>query len=90
MPIYAVGAKKMPKLNEYFSVGEAAEYLGCSKDTLRRWDRAGKLTAHRHPVTGFRLYLKDDLDAILRGVARPKAETQSWRKSRVKAHGSGR
>ena len=29
---------------------------GVSKDTLRRWDRAGKLEARRHPITGYRLY----------------------------------
>ena len=45
----------MAKLNEYLTVGEAAELLGVSKDTLRRWDRAGRLTARRHPVTGYRL-----------------------------------
>ena len=32
----------MAKLNEYMTVGEAAEVLGVSKDALRRWDRAGK------------------------------------------------
>ncbi|MCA9253661.1 MAG: excisionase family DNA-binding protein [Phycisphaerales bacterium] len=30
----------MAKLNGYLTVGEAAELLGVSKDTLRRWDRA--------------------------------------------------
>jgi molybdopterin-binding protein len=29
------------------SLGEAAKALGVSADTLRRWDRAGKLRAHR-------------------------------------------
>ena len=32
----------MTKLSEYLTVGDAAELLGVSKDTLRRWDRAGK------------------------------------------------
>lgn len=53
------------KLNEYLTVGEAAEFLGASKDTLRRWDRAGKLKARRHPMTRYRLYLKEELDAFL-------------------------
>jgi len=80
----------MPKLNDYLSVGEAADYLGCSTDTLRRWDRSGKLIAHRHPMTGFRLYLKEDLETILSGVARPKAETRRGRKSDRKARRGGR
>jgi molybdopterin-binding protein len=32
---------------EDLSLGEAARALGVSVDTLRRWDRAGKLRAHR-------------------------------------------
>ncbi|MCK4624764.1 MAG: helix-turn-helix domain-containing protein [Phycisphaerae bacterium] len=34
-------------MSDYLTIGDAAEYLGISKDTLRRWDRAGKLTARR-------------------------------------------
>ena len=63
----------MAKLNEYLTVGEAAELLGVSKDTLRRWDRAGKLKARRHPITGYRLYLKGDLDELLRYVGGAKS-----------------
>ena len=58
----------MAKLNEYLTVGEAAELLGVSKDTLRRWDRAGKLKARRNPVTGYRLYLPSELEEFLREV----------------------
>jgi molybdopterin-binding protein len=32
---------------EYYSVGEAAKMLGVSVDTLRRWDRAGRVTTER-------------------------------------------
>ena len=32
---------------EYYSVGEAAKMLGISVDTLRRWDRAGRITTER-------------------------------------------
>jgi molybdopterin-binding protein len=35
----------MPR--EYYSVGEAAKTLGISVDTLRRWDRQGRLTTER-------------------------------------------
>ena len=61
----------MPKLSEFLTVGQAALYLGVSKDTLRRWDRSGKLTARRHPLTEFRLYLKRDLDTVLAPLAKP-------------------
>jgi molybdopterin-binding protein len=32
---------------EYYSVGEAAKMLGISVDTLRRWDRAGRIATER-------------------------------------------
>ena len=67
------------KLNEYLTVAEAAAYLGCCADTLRRWDRANKLPARRHPVTGYRLYLPNELDEFLRevGDADKKAATEA-------------
>ena len=46
------------------SLEEAATYLGVSKATLRNWDRAGKLTAHRHPLNGYRLYSVDALRSL--------------------------
>ena len=56
----------MPRqLNGYLTVKEAAAYLGASPATLRNWDRTGKLTPCRHPVNGYRLYRKEDLDQIL-------------------------
>jgi excisionase family DNA binding protein len=38
------------------TIGEAAKLLGVYPDTLRRWDKAGKLPAKRHPINGYRLY----------------------------------
>ena len=32
---------------EHLTLGEAARAIGVSQDTLRRWDRAGKLHTHR-------------------------------------------
>ncbi len=56
----------MAKISDFMTVGEAAAYLSVSKDSLRRWDRAGKLKARRHPINGYRLYQKSDLDKLLR------------------------
>ena len=67
----------MHKLSDYLTVQQAAAYLGVSKDTLRRWDRSKKLTARRHPITNFRLYLKGDLDPVLRGVGKPHTRRNS-------------
>lgn len=55
----------MSNLSSYLTVGEAAGRLGASASTLRNWDRTGKLKARRHPVNGYRLYLRDDIDKLL-------------------------
>ncbi len=73
----------MPKLNEYLTVGQAAIHLGVCKDTLRRWDNDGKLTARRHPVTGYRLYLLKELDDLLNRA--DKARKSAGRKRRKRA-----
>lgn len=38
------------------TISEAADILGVSEPTLRRWDRDGKFKARRHPINGYRLY----------------------------------
>lgn len=55
-------------LGAYLTVSKAAEYLGVSASTLRNWDRLGKLRAVRHPVNGYRLYRKVELEALLEGL----------------------
>src|SRR5690349_5010347 len=59
----------MTKLGEYLRVGEAADFLGVSTWTLRYWDRTGKLMPVRHPLSGYRLYRREQLDEILRLAA---------------------
>jgi excisionase family DNA binding protein len=38
------------------TIKEAAKILGVSEVTLRRWDASGRFKAHRHPVSGYRIY----------------------------------
>ncbi|MEM6965368.1 MAG: DNA (cytosine-5-)-methyltransferase [Bacteroidota bacterium] len=54
----------MSKKN-YYSLSEASELLGKSKETLRRWDREGKLYALREPISNYRVYKKSDVDTLL-------------------------
>src|SRR6185295_14475184 len=53
------------RLAEYLNVGEAAEFLGVSPWTLRNWDKSGKLRPSRHPVSGYRMYRREDLEGLL-------------------------
>lgn len=62
-------------LGDYLTVGEAAVALGVSRSTLRNWDKAGKLKAFRHPMNGYRLYKRSELETLLREV-NPSAEEQ--------------
>lgn len=57
---------------EYLRIKAAAAVLGVSVNTLRNWERSGKLVAYRHPVNGHRLYKREDLDALLASVERPR------------------
>ena len=52
-------------MNEYLSLAETSELIGKSKETLRRWDREGILTAVREPVSNYRVYRKDDVHQLL-------------------------
>jgi len=56
------------QLSEYLTVQQAASMLGVSSSTLRNWDRAGKFKAIRHPFNGYRLYLRTNLEKILKGI----------------------
>ena len=48
--------------DEYLRVAEAAQYVGLSAQTLRRWDRDGTLTAVRRPGSDYRYYRRADLE----------------------------
>ena len=45
--------------NALITIKKAAELLGVSEQTLRRWDKRGKLRAARHPMNGYRMYSRD-------------------------------
>lgn len=51
-------------MNEYMTLSETAEYIGKSKETLRRWDNEGKLKAVREPMSNYRVYRKSDVDTL--------------------------
>ncbi len=54
------------------SLAEAASLLGVSKETLRNWDRAGKLKSCRHPINGYRLYALEDVKRVMTGTNRSR------------------
>jgi excisionase family DNA binding protein len=64
--------RQVTKLRDYLRISEAADYLGVSPNTLRNWENAGKILAHRHPVNRYRLFRREELDALLKRVERPE------------------
>ncbi len=69
----------MNKLSDFMKIADAAEYLGVSPNTLRNWETAGKVLAHRHPVNGYRLFKKEELDELLNRAAQPSSTAESAR-----------
>jgi len=55
----------MPRLNDYLTIKDAAEYLSVSPNTLRNWEAGGKIAVHRNPMNGYRLYKISDLKKVL-------------------------
>lgn len=51
--------------NEFITISEAAEILSVSVDTLRRWDKNGKLSPTKTSEAGYRLYDRTQLELFL-------------------------
>jgi len=58
----------MKTIEDFITVKEAAELLGVSPLTLRRWDNNGKLTSRRHPINRYRLYDRRKLNRLLKSI----------------------
>ena len=61
----------MIKLTDYVKTAEAAEILGVSQNTLRKWAASGAIPMHRNPANGYRLFKRIDLDRFLMKTAEP-------------------
>lgn len=50
---------------KYYTIHEMTKILGVSAQTLRNWDRSGKLKPHHKSPNGYRYYSEDDLNQLL-------------------------
>src|SRR5262245_9269673 len=57
----------MGDMKPLLTLEEAAQYLGVSKTSLRRWTNDGQLACHRIGVRGERRFERDMLDAFRDG-----------------------
>ncbi len=51
-------------MKKYLTLAEASQILGRSKETLRRWDREGKLIAVRDPMSNYRVYPREQVETL--------------------------
>lgn len=61
-------------MNEYLTLAEASELIGKSKETLRRWDKEGKLTAVREPISKYRIYKKEQVLSLFNEIMDVKVQ----------------
>lgn len=59
---------ELKNFREYLKLGEASEFLGVTGNTLRNWEKAGKIKVYRHPINNYRLYLREDMSHLLKSV----------------------
>lgn len=53
------------RLDDFLTIAQAAAFLGVCASTLRNWDRSGKMKSRRHPLNGYRLYRRKDLQRLI-------------------------
>lgn len=52
-------------MEKYINVGEAANIIGVSTETLRRWDKSGKFESIRHPINNYRVYHESNVLSLV-------------------------
>lgn len=66
--LYNVSYMKQEARVNYLTIKAAAEFVGVSPITLRRWDKAGKLKSQRHPINNYRIYAKSFLELFVKKI----------------------
>ena len=61
-------ARRVRKFKEY-QTNEAAQRIGCSRSTLLRWFREGRVTDVARDRRGWRVFTKEDISRIRRWAA---------------------
>ena len=57
---------------KYFTINKFAKIVGVTPQTLRNWDKAGKLTPHHTAENGYRYYSDEQLKQISGVLTKPK------------------
>ena len=57
---------------EYYTINKFAKIIGVTSQTLRNWDRSGKLHPHHTSSNGYRYYSEDQLNVVTGIQTAPK------------------
>jgi DNA (cytosine-5)-methyltransferase 1 len=72
-----VGGVMGKKSNEFITIAEASVCLGVAQNTLRSWGAQGKIQEYRHPLNNYRLYRREDIDALATLLRSPVKVTRT-------------
>ena len=56
----------------YFTINKFSKIVGVTPQTLRNWDKAGKLEPHHTTESGYRYYSEEQLNQVLRINPKPR------------------
>ncbi|MBQ8824081.1 MAG: IS607 family transposase [Ruminococcus sp.] len=63
---------------KYYTIHEMTEILGVTAQTLRNWDKSGRLKPHHTSPNGYRYYSEDDLNQILNKPVKKQRKTVGY------------
>ncbi len=63
---------------KYYTIHEMTEILGVTAQTLRNWDKSGKLKPHHTSPNGYRYYSEDDLNRLLNKPVNKQGKTVGY------------
>ncbi len=52
-------------MSNYYAIGDAAKLIGVTVQTLRNWDKTGRLKPHHVAESGFRYYSQDQINQVI-------------------------
>jgi excisionase family DNA binding protein len=79
---FILASGTMTTTDEFLLVKQAAELLGVSANTVRAWALSGKLQEYRHPVNNYRLFKRDEVEALLEQITNPEPVNQRIKKAK--------
>ena len=66
-------------MKDYLSIQEAADLLGVSPQTLRKWEKQGDLVPYRNPINRYRMYKVSQIETFLEDMASERRKRGRFR-----------